>query len=227
MSILTFQNKEELIEAVAKSAIDTLRGAIEKNGSASWVLAGGSTPFAAYEIIAQKYLHDIDWSKVTLLIGDERIAPLDSADSNWHAAERALLSHLPAATMLRPRSDQPAEIAAEEYENRVKNIARYDLVWLGMGEDGHTLSLFPEHPDFAPTNRLVIPVHHSPKPPADRISFTLTALERADHTVIMATGKAKAEAFRQAQEPSSQLPIAQAARLTQAQWYIDHTVADL
>lgn len=229
-----FPDKTALAHAAASDAIDTLQQAIDTHGSATWVLAGGTTPEAAYGIIASTYLEDVDWSKVTILIGDERIAPLDSPESNWHQAEQLLLKHIPQATLLRPKSNETAESGAGEYQKQlaslVKNQAglpRFDLVWLGMGEDGHTLSLFPNHPDFAPTDQLVIPVHDAPKPPADRLSLTLAALQNSQKTLILSSGNGKAKILEAALSPTSDLPIAQAARLTHANWYVDQAAAEL
>lgn len=222
-----FADTNELIESAIQDAISTLNQAIDSHGNAVWVLAGGTIPATAYQIIADNYLDAVDWSKVTFVMGDERIVPLDSPDSNWFVAEKNLLKNIPVASFLRPLSNDTAENGAGEYAEKLSQLPktadglpRFDLVWLGMGEDGHTLSLFPGHPDFQPTDQLVIPVHNSPKPPADRMTLTLAALRGAQHTVILTAGPGKAQALKDAQDPSSTLPIAQAARLTSADWYV-------
>lgn len=228
MQLQHFTDTQALTEFAATHAVRMLNEAISTHGQATWVLAGGSTPVAAYRLLAEQYLDAVDWSRVTFLIGDERIAALDSPDSNWHAAEQALLRHIPQANLLRPISDQTAESGAGEYAAQlaqlpqVSGLPRFDLVWLGMGEDGHTLSLFPNHPGSHGSNELVIPVHDSPKPPADRISLTLHALGGAQSTVILVVGSGKAAAVKNAQSPSGELPIALAARRTNALWLVDH-----
>lgn len=223
-----FPNKQKLAQAVAGQSIDMLRQSIAAHGNAIWVLAGGSTPDAAYQIIADQYLKAVDWSKVTFIMGDERIAPLDSPDSNWHIAHQLLLQYIPQATLLRPISDQPAEVAAAQY-NAVLNTLpktnngypRFDLVWLGMGEDGHTLSLFPGHSDAGQNDHLVIPVHDSPKPPGDRITLAYQALAGAGQCMIMVTGSSKAAAVKQVQA-GADLPIVTAARIPKnTVWYLD------
>lgn len=231
-NVKIFTDKSELAKAAAKDAIKTLKSAIAEYGEAVWLLAGGTTPEAAYAVIAQKHLDAIDWSRVTFTIGDERIAPLNSPDSNWHTAEKILLKHIPKASFLRPESEKSAENGAGEYEKLLAHLPktagglpRFDLVWLGMGEDGHTLSLFPNHTDFQPTKNLVIPVYNSPKPPDDRISLTLPALVGAQHTVILTSGSSKSDAIKSALQPTNDLPIAQAARITHATWYIDQAAA--
>lgn len=231
-SIQVFSSKQELANAAALQSITQLSEAIEEYGHAAWVIAGGSTPELAYSVIAKNYLDDIDWSKVTIIIGDERIALFDSNDSNWKHANEILLRHIPQAVLHRPISSMNAETAADDYESVLntlpktsQNFPRFDLVWLGMGEDGHTLSLFPNHPGFTPTDRLVIPIHDSPKPPSDRVTLTLHALQGAETTIILAAGAGKAEALKVAQSPDNDLPIAQAARLTNADWLIDQDAA--
>jgi 6-phosphogluconolactonase len=227
-----FETKQQLAQAAAVATVELLQSAIAQHGSATWVLAGGTTPAAAYTIIANQYLGDVDWSKVTFVIGDERIGPLDGPDNNWHVVDQLLLQHIPQAAFLRPKSDLTAEQAADDYidqlltlPNTLHGQPRLDVAWLGMGDDGHTLSLFPGHADFQPTDRLVIPVHHSPKPPADRISLTLHTLHSAGTTLILASGAEKAAAIASAQQPDSTLPIAQAARITNAKWFIDTDAA--
>lgn len=220
MNSHTFDNPVAVAKEAARHAVDTLRHAIQAHGSAIWVLSGGTTPNLAYDILTHEYLDQLDWSKVIFVIGDERIGPLNGPDNNWSVIEEALLQHLPNATFLRPKSNLSSEKAAIDYETRLMKLAqsqntvypRFTLVWLGMGPDGHTLSLFPGHPDFKPTDaHLVTPVHNSPKPPADRISLTLQALTNAESIVILATGKSKRDALSQIIDSTSQLPIAQAA----------------
>jgi len=223
MNIQTFDSPIAVAEAAARDAAETLSRAVTTHGRATWVLAGGSTPNLAYEILSESYRDYLDWSKVTFLIGDERIGPLNGPDNNWQIIEQLFLQHIPDATFIRPKSDLPAEEAAVNYADQISLIVRFDLTWLGMGEDGHTLSLFPNHPDFNPDDdRLVIPIHNSPKPPADRISLTLRALTRSEHTVILATGAGKKDALTSAFIDRSDLPIAQAARqTTDTLWLLD------
>jgi 6-phosphogluconolactonase len=226
-NVQIFHDKHQLAVAAAEQSIQILQDAIARYGNATWVLAGGTAPTLAYHEIVARYLEVVDWQKVTFVIGDERIGPLGGPDNNWHAIEQSFLHRVPQATFLRPKSNQSAASAADDYEKQLQPIDRFDLVWLGMGEDGHTLSLFPDHPDFRPTDRLVITVHHSPKPPANRISLTLYALANAQSTLILTSGKAKAPAIQAAFQPESTLPIAQAATLTQARWLIDQSAAEL
>lgn len=202
MHIETYTDPTSVAQAAVDHLVSTLSTAINTYGSATWVLAGGSTPNLAYVIIADARLNAIEWSAVTILLGDERISLLDGPDNNWHGIQQILLKHIPQATFLRPRSDLDAESAALEYQQQLAVLPkttdgypRFDAVWLGMGEDGHTLSLFPNHASLNPTDALVIPVHDSPKPPSDRISLSLAGLSGTKECVILACGKGKQDAI--------------------------------
>lgn len=233
-TIQKFADKDALAKAAAESAVEILRKSIEESGSATWVLAGGSTPLAAYQVIAASHADDIDWSKVTMLLGDERIGPLDGEFNNWRPIE-TILANIP-ARKFRPQVDQTAEAAALEYENvfslipKLGNgLPRLDLVWLGMGADGHTLSLFPGHMSMYPSGSLIIPVHDSPKPPSDRISFSLRALQGTRAAVVLASGPDKRDAVHGAQAGNNS-PIALAVSIIETHegtvtWMLDADAA--
>lgn len=228
--VQVFNDGAKLAEAAAKQTYDALKTTIREYGSAVWVLAGGSTPLLAYKIIAEQYTDALGWSLVTLVMGDERIGPSDGPNNNWHQIDQ-ILGHLPAKKII-PNSDQPAEDAAAEYESQIaklprgKNgVPRLDVVWLGMGADGHTLSLFPSHNSILPSGGLVVAVHDSPKPPADRISLTLRAMQGAVNVIVMATGADKKPAVTQAQN-GGHTPIALVANIVtthrgKVSWLVD------
>ncbi len=232
ISTTVFNNPGELAQAVAQRTIEDLQDAIYTHGSAVWCLSGGSTPMAAYEIIARESLRDLDWSKVYIIIGDERSVPLDSHDSSWKQADTILLQYLPRAHRIRPKSDLTPEDAAADYESRLnklptkKGILRIDVLWLGIGEDGHTLSLFPNHVSLDETTRTVIAIHNAPKPPADRISLSLAALAGASTCYVLAAGHGKRSITRRALEGDDALPITRVTHKIDASgglvsWLID------
>lgn len=224
-----------LAKAAARQTVEILKAAVEEYDNAVWVLAGGSTPLPAYEIIAKDYIDALDWTKVTTIIGDERVGPLDGPDNNWHAANQ-IIGNLP-TIKLRPLSDQTAENAASNYAMQLASLPklenglpRLDLVWLGIGTDGHTLSIFPGHASLQPSSDLVIPVHDSPKPPADRISLSLRALQGAAHVMFLATGADKKEAIITAQA-NGHSPAGLAATIVETHdgsvhWLIDAEAAN-
>lgn len=232
-TVKTFDDRDQLARAAAKAAIDILWAATNKYDQATWVLAGGSTPLAAYQIIATGHRDAVDWTKVTFILGDERIGPLDSPMNNWRAIDH-ILSTVP-ARKFRPRADLSAEEAARDYSNYLgllpKNgagLPRLDLVWLGVGEDGHTLSLFPNHSSMFPSGDLVIPVHDSPKPPRDRISLSLRALQGTENAMILTSGPEKHAAVSGAMAGNNS-PIAIATSIIDTHegavtWYVDKSV---
>jgi 6-phosphogluconolactonase len=233
----TFPSKQQLAEAASKLTVDLLQKAIAGQGAAIWVLAGGSTPLLAYEFIAKTYLTDVDWSKVIILIGDERISTYDSVDNNWRQAEQSLLRAIPQATFLRPDSEQSAEAVAEAYARSIAQLPqtvtgqpRFDVVWLGVGDDGQTLSLFPQQSSLDRATQLVVPIHNSPKPPADRISLSLHALKGTVHCLVLAAGADKATAITAAKVHDTNLPIVRATQTIidsggEVTWLLDQAVS--
>lgn len=229
-----FDDKTKLAEAAAETSIELLRHAIDERGSATWVLAGGSTPLLAYKIIATNHTDSLDWSKVTVVMGDERIGPLDGPDNNWHAID-AIIGFLP-TVKLRPHADQTAEQAAADYSQQLlglptvdNGLPRFDLLWLGLGPDGHTLSLFPQHSGLSPSSELVVPIHESPKPPRDRISLSLRALQGTQNALVLASGPDKKQAVMDAKTNLS-LPISLATSIIathegSVQWLVDKDAA--
>ncbi|MFZ2545097.1 MAG: 6-phosphogluconolactonase [Candidatus Saccharimonadales bacterium] len=234
-SLRIFENKQELATAVAEQTIALLEIAIKKYGVGVWVLSGGTTPMLAYEIIAHEYKNEIDWKKIFVIIGDERIGQLDGPDNNWHDIEEVLLRHIPVQTIRPSNNLNPADVAIE-YESAIdrlpknsSNLPRLDVVWLGVGQDGHTLSLFPGHDSLKPTRHLVIPVTDSPKPPSDRISLSLRALTGVKTALIIASGQDKKDAIVKARS-GQQLPIALATHVItthkgHVRWLLDKSSA--
>jgi 6-phosphogluconolactonase len=213
--IRNYDTSELVAKAAAENAVEILNKAVEEKGSAVWVLAGGSSPLAAYRVLIKEYADAVDWSKVTVIIGDERFVPLDSPDSNWGAIMKLFDANEAFANMRRiePDIQETVALTADTYNSKIAalGIERFDLVWLGVGEDGHTLSLFPNNPSFTePPNAWVVPTYNSPKPPSERITLSLKALEYIVELVIFATGAAKRDVLREARLKGG-LPIAVAA----------------
>jgi len=167
--------------------------AIAERKRFSIVLAGGRTLEAAYRLLVGA---DTDWSRWQVYFGDERCLPTDDTERNSVMAGRALLDSvaIPAANIHPIRAELGAQAAAGAYESVVEAALPFDLVLLGIGEDGHTASLFPgqQHP----AGQLVHPVHNSPKPPPDRVSLSVRALSESREVLIVATGAGKRDAIR-------------------------------
>lgn len=233
-NVQIFDDATLLAEAAAKQTVAILKDVIRDRGSATWVLAGGTTPLLGYKILAANYLDAIDWSKVTVLLGDERIGPMDGLDNNGSVVNQSLgdLS----VVKLFPKVDQDSSTAAATYEQQLASLPRgdsglprLDLIWLGVGEDGHTMSLFPRHDSILPSGGLVAAVVSAPKPPANRISLTLRALQGCTNAMILATGSGKQKAVSEAIH-GGHTPIAIAASIIKTHegtvtWFIDREAA--
>jgi 6-phosphogluconolactonase len=230
----------ELAEAAARLAVADLAAAVAAHGTATWVLAGGGTPTAAYRRLAAPDLRaEVAWDRVRVAMGDERCVPVEDPDSNWGQAAAALLDHVPVPghQRLRPRGELPGEAAADAYQAALAALPaaaagtpRLELVWLGVGEDGHTLSLFPGRPEVETGDRLVVAVHDAPKPPPERLSLTLAALAGTERLVVLAAGAAKAGPVARARAGDDRLPLTRAVAAVRAaggsvSWLLDQAAA--
>jgi 6-phosphogluconolactonase len=229
-----------LAEAAARAAIAGIGAAVDDHEACTWVLTGGGTPLAAYRRLARHDLrHGVEWERVRVAMGDERCVPPSHPESNWGQAAAALLDHVPVPDghRLRLRGELPAERAADEYEAVLRALPaaaagapRLDLVWLGVGPDGHCLSLFPGRPELDERDRLVVAVHGAPKPPPDRVTLTLAALTGVERLTVLASGQAKAAVVARAREGDDALPIARAVATVeqaggQVTWLLDRAAA--
>ena len=177
----------QLADALCEVAADAIR----TRGAFHLVLAGGRTPQALYRELAKRHAGDAHWH---IWYGDERCLPRDDPARNSHMAETAWLadSEIP----LQNRQPIPAELgaisAAERYSDALKGIADFDVTLLGMGEDGHTASLFPGR-DWDGSD--VIAVHDAPKPPPERVSLSATRLSSSRRVWFIVTGADKRDAM--------------------------------
>jgi 6-phosphogluconolactonase len=171
------------------------------------VLTGGSTPRRAYELAAGL---QPDWSRAEVWWGDERCLPPDDERSNYGMAKAALLDRLVAApaAVHRMRGELGRDEGAADYERELGPLARFDLLLLGLGPDGHVASLYPEQPTLDETERRVIGAEARLQPFVDRITLTLPMLRAARAVLFLVAGADKAEAARRAfaGEPSRATP---------------------
>ena len=205
----------ETAEEVAANAAAEIAEAI-RAGSRTLVLAGGTTPRRCYELLARL---DVAWGRVTVLFGDERCVPPDHPDSNYRMAREALLDHVAPATVHRIPGELGPDEAAAAYSRVVAGLAPLDIVVLGIGEDGHTASLFPG--DAAVNARgWAVGIRNSPKPPPERVTLTLQALRGAHQVLILATGAGKAQAVSMAKR--QEVP---SGMIAGARWLLDRAAA--
>lgn len=183
------------VAALAERVVAEIAAAIGARGRCRLALAGGSTPRPLYDRLAAGLGGPVDWAAVEIFFGDERCVPPEDPASNYRMAREALLDRVavPEAQIHRIEGERPPEEAAAAYAGRL-GLAPLDVVLLGLGEDGHTASLFPGTPGLRQETRPVV-VTVSPAPPAARISLSLRALCAARCALFLATGARKAAPF--------------------------------
>ncbi len=213
----------DVAERAAELVLAAAGAAIRRRGAFRLVLAGGTTPAACY---ARLSAARADWDCWHVYFGDERcLAPGDPERNSAMAAAR-LTDRVP----IPPRQVHPipaelgAQAAAAAYEETIRDALPFDLVLLGMGEDGHTASLFPgqHHPDGS----LVVPVHGAPKPPAERVSLSARALASSRSILVLVTGAGKRQALRRWRE-GADLPVARVAAGEDALLLVDQAASTL
>jgi len=242
MTIQVLTDSAALAHALAELVISRAHTAIESRGRFSLSLAGGSTPKAAYALLAGKELADrIDWSRVLLFWGDERCVPPDDQLSNYRMVREALIDRvpIPPANVHRIRGEVDPRDAAADYEALLRGLLGtdpsadtptqgLDLVLLGLGEDGHTASLFPNHKALRATRRWVV-AEYVPAVTMWRVTLAPAVLISAAEVVFTVAGSAKAGVLRQVIEGPYQpdrLP-AQAIRPSGGTltWLVDRAAA--
>jgi len=212
-----YEDAADLAAQAADFFLLLVRWTVETRGHAYVALSGGSTPEAMYKLIADRGI-EVDWSKVSLFLGDERFVPYDDPQSNFGMILRTLLEgiSIPKANVFPiPTSMETADDAAREYEATLRRElpdGRLDMVFLGLGEDGHTASLFPGFPSLSVTDRWVVasPPGTLP-PPFERITMTYPILNAAHNAIFLVSGAKKAgvlQAVRAENADSSRLPAA-------------------
>lgn len=192
ISIEALDSAAAVAAEAARRILAAAQGAIDARGRFQLVLAGGRTPLAAYTLLADR---SADWERWHIFLGDERCLPANDPERNSVAVSRVFLDRvpIPRSNLHLIEAELGAEAAAAAYEAEIGPLLPFDLVLLGMGEDGHTASLFPGH--GIPTGPLVIPVHGAPKPPPERVSLTPRALAATENLLILVTGSGKRAAL--------------------------------
>lgn len=186
-----FQSQDDINQAAVTHILKSAEQAIATHGSFLVVLAGGSTPKAVYQLLAKQ---NAEWSKWHIYHNDDRCLPVDHDERNSKMAREAWLNHV--AIPQNQIHDIPAELGniegAKAYAQILKDVRDFDLVILGLGEDGHTASLFPGQ--LVDNSADAVPVFNSPKPPADRITISQNRLNKTNEVLFLVTGAGKQEA---------------------------------
>lgn len=187
----SFDSQDNINQAATARILQAANEAIQAQGSFYVVLAGGSTPKAVYQLLSEQ---QADWANWHVFHNDDRCLPVDHEERNSKMARDAWLSKV--AIPEQQIHDIPAELGnvagAKAYAETLKDVRTFDLVILGLGEDGHTASLFPNQ--TVDNSADAVPVFDAPKPPADRITISQSRLNNTKEVMFLVTGAGKQEA---------------------------------
>lgn len=233
-----------LAQTAADLFVSVTTEAVALRGRADVVLTGGSSPQAMHRLLATPdYAAKVSWPHIHIWFSDERAVPPEDPRSNYGAARDTLLAHvpIPEANVHRMHGELPIDVAAERYSEEITRVfgleagalPRFDLVWLGLGPDGHVCSLFPGDPQVDMLDQLVVGVQHStdPEPHVDRITLTLAPVNAAAMIVFLINGASKAGITARAIEeqpthPDDRLPSQRVQPLEgQLLWMLDMAAA--
>lgn len=202
LEISVHPDPDTLAHEAARRFIQSAREAIDLSDRFTVALSGGSTPKAMHQVIASDYRDAIDWTKVEIFFGDERCVPAEHAESNYRMARETLLSKLPIPldNVYRMRGEIDPNEAAKEYGLMLKEKfgdGGLDLIFLGLGEDGHTASLFPGTEAVNETHHRCVAnyAEHSTTGKSWRITLTAPFINRCREVMFLVAGAAKAKAL--------------------------------
>jgi len=234
--IRVFPDLTTLSAAAVRLFVDSAAQAIRERGRFLVALGGGSTPMALYRQLVRE---PIDWTRVHVFWGDERLILPEDSESNYGQASEALLKHvpIPAENVHRVASELESAAAVTDYALTLKRFAsppldwpRFDLVLLGMGEDGHTASLFPGSPVEMKEPVIAVTGHYQDRP-ANRISLTPVVINAARLVTFLVSGNRKAAILSRvlSKTESFELLPAQRIRPTEGKvvWLVDKTAGSL
>ena len=185
----------ELERTACRRITDAAERAIKQRGEFLIVLAGGNTPRGVYRLLREQ---NADWAHWHVYFGDERCLPAHDVERNSKMAADEWLHHVPIPKdRVHPiPAELGAAAAALAYADTLRNVGEFDLVLLGLGDDGHTASLFPNHDwGTAPDAPAVLAVFNAPKPPPERVSLSASRLSRAREVLFLIAGDSKRDAL--------------------------------
>ena len=216
--IFVFSNNEAAARFAVNKWVEISAKSVADKGYFTAAISGGRTPIDFYKRLSY-CKGPLPWEKTHIFLADERFVPLSDKESNYHLIQEYLLNYIniPEANIHPVQTEENTlEQAAERYEDHIRNffniqgdrIPEFDLIMLGIGEDGHTASLFPGTPSLKEKRHLTIPVI-AVKAPHKRISLTLPVLNKAKHIIFLVSGENKTHAVKEMLESkNSKLPAA-------------------
>ena len=235
--IRIFKDLEILSRHAANIFVEQAEKVIAERGRCLVALNGGNTPTRLFQLLASDCREKVDWSKTHIFWGDERCVPPDDPGSSYGQAREALLSHvsIPDSNIHRLDTSFPPAEAAKDYAHTLKQFAappfafpRFDLVYLGMGEDGHTASLFPGSPVQVTESVIPVTANYQDRP-ANRVTMTQLIFNQASTVVFMATGEKKANTLAEVLSDSYNPELLPAQRIDpkdgQLIWLVDEDAA--
>jgi 6-phosphogluconolactonase len=217
------------VENLALRLETVVREAIAARGRFSLALSGGSTPKALYQLLASdEWKGRFEWPQIDLFFGDERAVAPDDALSNFKMASEALLNHVPARFFRMEAERSDLEAAARDYEAKIRALGGpLDVVLLGLGDDGHTASLFPHSPQLNENEKWVTatPVA-SLEPHVRRLTLTFSCINAARHQWFLAAGSGKAARLKQVLHGPRDVQALPAQGVEgQVLWFVDEAAA--
>ncbi len=238
--ISLYPTRETLSVAVARHVALMAAQTIEERHCFTVALSGGSLiEILAPQLVSTSLRFEVNWSAWQVFWADERCVPSGSPDSNFGVADRLLLRYVSVPRDGIHAVDDRLGVAeaAEEYEASLRRVfrpeagqfPRFDLILLGVGEDGHTASLFPGHPLLTERRRWVASLLDAPKPPAKRITLTLPVINNARHVVFVAAGAGKKSILSEVLGPGIHRKTLPAELVTptdgDVEWFVDAAAA--
>jgi 6-phosphogluconolactonase len=234
--IIVCQDIAELSRQTAERFNQLVNQSVQASGRFTVALSGGSTPKHLYSLLASPDYNQTPWNNVHLFWGDERCVPPDHPESNFRMAQETLLSkiRIPAGNIHRMAGEREPQAAAAEYEKHLQEffglesgaLPRFDLILLGIGEDGHTASLFPGSDALDETKRLVV-APFVEKLKSYRLTLTLPVLNNGAAVWFLVTGSNKAGIVKEIFSGSSDLPAAKIQPVNGTlTWFITQDAAD-
>ncbi|KAK7293526.1 hypothetical protein RJT34_16394 [Clitoria ternatea] len=239
-------SKEHLAVSLAYDVAQLSNKFIRERGVFTVVLSGGSLIKYLRKLVEPPYVDSIEWSKWHVFLVDERVVPKDHLESNYKLAYDGFLSKvaIPNVNIHGIDDALPADGAADVYETSMRRLVKsniiatsknglpkFDLTLLGVGPDGHVASLFPGHPILKENQKWVTFIKDSPKPPSDRITFTLPVINASSNIAMVVTGEGKANAVHSALENDhnhhniAKLPVELISPEGDLKWYLDKGAA--
>lgn len=229
-----YADKQELIDNIDEIFEETVKDLLQQQENVHVVLTGGTVGIALLENIDPT--HKLDWKRIHLWWGDERFVPAGHPDRNEGQATAALIHRLPIpAENVHPMPASDAGLTLDEavdaYDDELAQfwpeLPEFDITFLGVGPDAHIASLFPGLEGIEVDDRAVIAVRNSPKPPAERISLTLPALNNSKNVWVVASGADKADAIYAAftSESASEAPVSAVEGTEETAFFTDEAAA--